>query len=99
MKGKLAKESKEIKLKSGSSIQFYTLKNDSISIVTIPAKRKHHQPKRGHIAVKRETAMVICAQLLVDLNLPISQELENEILRNIDHLVDWPEDRLNTNVK
>ena len=93
MKAKFSKKAKEIKLKSGSSIQFHTLKNDSISIVTIPAKRKHHQPKRGHIAVKRETAMVICAQLLFELNLPVSQELEDEILKNINHLIIWPEDR------
>jgi hypothetical protein len=93
MKGKLAKESKEIKLKRGSSIQFHTLRDDSIGIVTVPAKRKHNQPIKGYIAVKRETAMAICAQLLFELNLPVSQELEDEILKNINHLIIWPEDR------
>lgn len=87
----MTKESKLITMKSGSTIRFDTLQSGDFVITTTPHKRKHNQPKAGQIAIKKETALILCGQLLYELELDYSDDPGQEILEKINDLVVWPD--------
>lgn len=87
----MTKESKVITMTSGSTIRFDILQSGDFVITTTPRKRKHNQPKAGQIAIKRETALILCGQLLIELELAYSDDPGQEIFEKINDLVVWPE--------
>lgn len=75
------------RLKNGSTLQTAISEHGTILVRAIPKKRKHNQPKAGEMHLTRETAYVLIAALIAQLDPQCSnldEFLCDKFLENVD---------------